>query len=189
MSKQKIHEELIKNLPDYERKSALINQIVYSVALKFNNLNASQLENEHELFIDTAVKALQIHARDLGISIGSSLSVKQQRELVTAHYRATFEQTNESTIKGIASSFSNGEVEISPINSDGIFEIKFTGLFGVPTNMDGLKKAIYTILPAHLDVTYAYSYILIRDINKMTIENLSNRKLSEFAGGTKENGD
>lgn len=180
-----IKDQLIKNLPSYERKSALINQILHAAAIQFSELNKDQESNEFELFIDTAVKALQIHARDLGVSIGSGLSLSQQRELITAYYRATFEQTNDETIKSVASSFSGGTVEINPTTKDGIFEIKFVDTLGIPDNMEGLKSALDIIFPAHLEFIFAYSYLLIRDVSKMSLTEIEGIKLDKFAGGKK----
>lgn len=178
-----IKKQLIKNLPSYERKNALINEILHAAAIKFDSLTTDQNENECELFIDTAIKSLFIHARDLGISIGSGLTLAEQRELITAYYRATFEQTNDETIKNVASSFSGGKVEINPTNKDGVFEVKFVDVLGVPSNMEGLKSALNVIIPAHLELVFKYSYLLIRDIEQMTLNDLETMTLNKFAGG------
>lgn len=104
------YDNLIKSLPDYERKSKLINEILYATAVELQKLDGQSEQNYNEIFVDTAIEAIQIHAKDLGIVVGSNFTLKQQRELITAHYRASFEQTTEETIKNVASAFSNGEV-------------------------------------------------------------------------------
>ena len=180
-----IKQQLIKNLPTDERKSLIINEILHAAAIEFDSLVTDQNKNEFELFIDTAVKSLFIHARDLGVSIGSGLSLAEQRELITAYYRATFEQTNDETIKSVASSFSGGKVEINPTNKDGVFEIKFVDTWGIPSNMEGLKSALNVIIPAHLELVYKFSYLLIRDVDKMTLNDLETMTLNQFAGGEK----
>ncbi|MEG0259176.1 MAG: putative phage tail protein [Lysinibacillus sp.] len=165
--------QLIKSIPLYERKSALINSIFYAAAKQLETLNTDNMGNYDELFIDTAVKALQIHAKDLGIALGSGLSLKQQRELITAHYRASFEQTTEETIKNVAAAFSNGEVEINTTDTAGVFEIKFIGNRGVPNNMEGLKQTIATIVPAHLAFIYTYVLNTYQDLSLFTHEQLA----------------
>lgn len=180
---EEIKKQLIKSLPSYERKNALMNEILLAAAIKFDSLTTDQNENEYELFIDTAVKSLFIHARDLGISIGSGLTLAEQRELITAYYRATFEQTNDETIKSVASSFSGGKVELNPTNKDGVFEIKFVDVLGIPSNMEGLKSALNVIIPAHLELVYKFSYLLIRDVDQMTLNDLETIPLNQFAGG------
>lgn len=164
---------LIKSLPNYERKSLLINEIIRVSAEELSNLEIQNNHNNEELFIDTAVKALQIHAKDLGIKLGSNLSVRQQRELITAHYRASLEQTTEETIKNIASAFSNGEVEINNTDEDGVFEIKFIGSRGIPDNLEGLKEVITYTVPAHLMFIYTYVYNTHQDLARFTHAQLS----------------
>ena len=152
------YDNLIKSLPDYERKSKLINEILYATAVELQKLDGQSEQNYNEIFVDTAIKAIQIHAKDLGIVVGSNFTLKQQRELITAHYRASFEQTTEETIKNVASAFSNGEVEINATDSPGVFEIKFVGTVGIPDNMQGLQETIAMIVPAHL--MFIYTFIL-----------------------------
>lgn len=180
-----VKSNLIKNVPPYERNSFLVNEIFKAASKQFETIETAQQNNEYELFIDTAVKALQIHARDLGISIGSGLTLVEQRELITAHYRAVLEQTNEESIKNVASSFSGGTVEINATEKDGVFELKFVDTLGIPSNMDGLKSTLDVIMPAHLELVFKYSYVLIRDISKMTLSEVEGMTLNKFAGGKK----
>lgn len=163
-----MNERLIKQLPDYEKKSQLINQILFVAGKELEELELKNNQNNEELFIDTAIKALQIHAKDLGITLGSVLSAQQQRELITAHYRASFEQTTEETIKSVASAFSNGEVEINDTDTPGIYEIKFVGTVGIPNNMAGLKQTISTTVPAHLMFIYTYIFNTWSDLESFT---------------------
>lgn len=163
-----MYQQLIKSLPDYERKSKLINEILRASAIELQDLDIQNSQNYNELFIDTAVKALQIHAKDLGITLGSNLSLRQQRELITAHYRASFEQTTKETIKNIASAFSNGEVDINETDEDGVFEIKFVGTRGIPDNMEGLQATIAYTVPAHLIFVYTYVYNTHKDLSQFT---------------------
>lgn len=165
---------LIKSLPDYERKSRLLNEIVHAASVELEGLDEQNKQNREELFIDTAVKALQIHAKDLGITLGVGLTVKQQRELISAHYRASFEQTTEETIKNIAAAFSNGEVDINTTDTAGVYEIKFVGSIGVPDNVEGLKATIATIVPAHLMFVYAYTFNTWSMIAHLTWKEASN---------------
>lgn len=183
MNNNLIAKRLVTNLPDYERKSKLIQEILYAMALEFASMEKDELLKNNELFIDTAIKALQLHARDLGITLESNLNLKEQRELIVAYYRAALEQTNEETIKNVASSFSGGTVEVKSTDTDGIFCIKFVDTLGVPSNLDGLKNALDTIIPAHLQFIFEYSYLIIRDLSKMTLIELENMTLDKFAGG------
>ena len=161
------HKRLINHLPRYERTNTLIVDILKSIAIEIDKLIVKSEMNYAELFIDTAIQALSIHERDLGIS-KSSINNKQRRELVIAHYRATLEQTTDETIKNVAAAFSNGQVEINETNTDGIYEIKFVGTIGIPDNMQGLMNTLDIIIPAHLDVIYTYLFNTWGDISIKT---------------------
>lgn len=161
------HARMIKHLPKYERTNKLIVEILRAIAIELDQLTIDTEQNYSELFIDTAIRALSIHERDLGIQ-NSVLTDKQRRDLIIAHYRATLEQTTDETIKNIAAAFSNGEVEINPTDTDGIFEIKFVGSIGIPDNMPGLMATLDIILPAHLGVIYTYVYNTWNDISHLT---------------------
>jgi len=158
---------MIKHLPKYERTNKLIVEILRAIAIELDKLTMETEQNYSELFIDTAIRALSIHERDLGIQ-NSTLTNRQRRELIIAHYRATLEQTTDETIKNVASAFGNGEVEINPTVTDGVFEIKFVGSFGIPDNMQGLMDTLDVILPAHLGVIYTYIYNTWGDVSFMT---------------------
>lgn len=161
------HKRLIQHLPKYERNNTLITGILKSVAIELDRLTVKADENYAELFIDTAIKALTLHERDLGIE-KNLLSNQQRRELVIAHYRAILEQTTDETIKNVASAFSNGEVEINKTNTEGLYEIKFVGRIGIPDNMQGLMNTLDIILPAHLDVIYTYLFNTWQDVSRKT---------------------
>ena len=167
-----IHTRMIKHLPKYERSNKLITEILRVTAIELMELNIKAEQNYSELFIDTAIKALTLHERDLNIGKGA-LTNRQRRELITAHYRAILEQTTDETIKNVASAFANGEVEINPTDTEGVFEIKFVSIIGIPDNMQGLMNTLDVILPAHLDVIYTYIYNTWDDISIKTWDELS----------------
>ncbi|MNE88949.1 hypothetical protein D3C80_1863070 [compost metagenome] len=55
---------------------------------------------------------------------------------------------------------------------------------GIPPNLDDLKAVIEEIKPAHMQVEYEFSYLLIRDIDGvMTLDQLEQEPLLNFAGG------
>lgn len=163
------YKRLIRHLPTYERKNTLLNEILKAVAIEMEKLKVDTEQNYAELFIDTAIKALDLHERDLNIQ-KNQLSIAQRRELVTARYRATLEQTTDETIENVAAAFSNGEVEINVTETEGVYEIKFVGTVGIPNNMSGLMNTLDIIIPAHLGVIYTYVFNIWSDIEYLTWE-------------------
>lgn len=183
MTQNEISKRLLKNIPSYERESLIINEILNSISEEFESVEQKEIEKNNEFFIDTAVKALALHARDLGITIENFLTSKEKRELVVAYYRAILEQTNDETIKNVASSFTGGTIEIKSTTKEGVFGIAFTDIYGTPTNIENLRKALDVIIPAHLQFIFEYSYLLVRDVSKMSLIELEKTPLDLFAGG------
>lgn len=149
---------MLKYLPLYERKSAIYKAILKSSDREFRNVEQLQTIVERNMFIHTAIEHLSLYERDLAIKQQLNLKYDQRREQITARTRAAFDQTTIATMKNVASAFSNGEVDIHPTEIDGVFECEFVGTVGIPNNMDGLKEAIELIIPAHLEMTYKYSF-------------------------------
>lgn len=150
--------DMVKYLPLYERKSIVFNEILNSYDRELRN-SEQQLEVvERNLFLDTAIESLPVFERDLGIKPNGHLRYDQRREQIASRNRASFDQTTEETIKSVAKAFSNGEVEVNKTSTVGLFEIKFIGTKGIPNNMDGLKEALDIIIPAHLGLTYTFTF-------------------------------
>lgn len=153
-------------LPKYERQNALINDILRAIEIELDVIINGTVQNYDELFIDTAVRALEIHERDLGIS-GANLSLRQRREQIMAKYRAAFSQTTEESLKAIVMAFTNGECEILETDVPGVYEIKFISIFGIPDNIDALTEALNIAIPAHLTFNYTFRFNLYSDIQRI----------------------
>ncbi|MFJ5771391.1 putative phage tail protein [Psychrobacillus sp. NPDC093180] len=149
--------DMIKSLPLYERKSSVLQETLGTFDKEFRNIEQKIEVVERNIFLDTAIESLSISERDLGIQKVDSLSYNQRREQIASRNRASFDQTTEETIKSVASAYGNGEVEINTTDIAGIFEIKFVGI-GIPNNLDGLKKALGIIMPAHLGIKYTFTF-------------------------------
>ncbi|MEQ6855307.1 putative phage tail protein [Lysinibacillus capsici] len=150
--------DMMKYLPLYERKSNVFRMLITTDDRELRNTEQQLEIVKRNIFIDTAIEALPIYERDLGIENPAGLNYAQRREQVIARNIASFEQTTEETIKRIAAAFSNGEVEINKTSVPGIYEIKFVGTKGIPNNIEGLKGAIDIVAPAHLQFDYTFTF-------------------------------
>ncbi|QPQ30973.1 putative phage tail protein [Lysinibacillus sp. JNUCC 51] len=172
--------DMVKHLPLYERKSSIFRAVLNSEDKEFRNTEQQLEIVDRNLFVDTAIEALPIYERDLGIKPNSALRYDQRREQITSRNRASFDQTTKATIKAVAAAYSNGEVEVNATDTPGVYEIQFVGTRGIPDNIEGLKQAIDIIVPAHLQFDYAYtfntwSFVSNRtwnDVSKMTWDNI-----------------
>lgn len=159
---------MLNYLPNYERKSKPFVEIIKAYDKEFRRLEQDTEIVNRNMFLDTAIERLNIYERDLGIESINNLDYRQRREQVISRNRASFEQTTEETIKNVASGYSNGEVEVNSTDTVGLYEIKFIGSRGVPDNLAGLKKALDIVIPAHLGLTYTYTFTPWKDVASLT---------------------
>lgn len=150
--------EMLNYLPTYEQGSRAFNQILDAYDKEFRRLEQDTEIVNRNMFLDTAIEKLYIYERDLGIESINDLDYRQRREQIISRNRASFEQTTEETIKNVAKSYSNGDVEVNETYVVGMYEIKFVGSLGIPDNLDGLKKALDIIIPAHLGLSYTFTF-------------------------------
>lgn len=158
ISERDYKSDMIKYLPLYERKSEVFHEILDSYDREFRNTEQMLEVVNRNIFLDSAIETLPIYERDLGIKTVKTLRYDQRREQISSRNRASFSQTTEETIKLVSSAYSNGEVEINKTSVKGVYEIKFVGSKGIPDNIDGLRQALDIIIPAHLGVTYTFSF-------------------------------
>lgn len=175
VSDRDYYTEMINYLPLYERKSKVFNEILIADDREFRN-NEQQLQVvERNIFLDTSIESLPIDERDLGIESVKSLRYDQRREQISSRYRAAFDQTTEKTIKTVASAYSNGDVEVNKTETSGVYEIKFIGTRGIPDNIGGLKKSLDIIIPAHLGLTYVFTFTPWADLQNQTWGSISEK--------------
>lgn len=130
--------------------------------------------------IDLATWALDIYERELGIPVDQSKSLADRRAFIKSKWRG-MGSVDGNLIKNIIDSWTNGGAEVT---FDGKINIKFNGVTGIPSNLDDAKKAIEDIKPAHLAVVYAYTYLLIKEVDPaMTLNQIEATPLNKFAGG------
>lgn len=160
--------EMLKYLPLYERKSGTFIQVLTVADREFRGIEQLLSVAKRNMFLDTAIESLPLYERDLGIETITGLRYDQRREQIMSRFISAFDQTTEETIKRVAGAYSNGDVEVNKTSTVGLYEVKFIGTRGVPNNMDGLKKALDVIIPAHLGLTYVFTFAPWEDLRNQT---------------------
>ena len=108
-------------------------------------------------FIDTATWGLSYWEEEYGIKTNLNLTYEERREIVKAKMRGQGICSKEM-LKNVCEAFSGGEVNILENTAPYTFTIQFTGVKGIPRNMQGLKEAINDIKPAHMLYDFKYTY-------------------------------
>lgn len=124
---------------------------------EIDNLNEAIDDLINQCFVDTATWGLDYWESFLGIATDSSKDINYRRTVIKSKLRGTGTITV-SLIENVANSFNNGQVQVVENPSIYTINIKFTSVKGIPPNLDDLKAAITQIMPAHLAITYSFTY-------------------------------
>ncbi|MCB2309049.1 YmfQ family protein [Clostridium estertheticum] len=157
ISKKNYKKSMIDAMPLYYRESKVIDNVLGSTAKEFKRLEFNTTDAEDNLFIDTTISQIERWEKTLGIAIDNSKQYDFRREKIKSKLRATG-TTTKAMIKNVASAFSNGEVEVIEDNANYKFIVKFTGVKGIPKNMEDLTEILEELKPAHLGFEYSYTY-------------------------------
>lgn len=109
-------------------------------------------------FVETATILLSRWEKIFGLEIDVSKSNEFRRERIKAKIRGQG-TTTKQMIVDVASSFSNGEVEVIEDFPNYKFKIKFVGVKGIPANLTDLTITINEIKPAHLSFEYEFTFV------------------------------
>lgn len=158
---------LFSYMPNYYKTSKIIDNL--------NNANAKELDGFdkkldsvlNQFFLDTADFSLERWEKELGLEVNNSYDIEFRRSRIRSKRRGQGTITV-NLIKNVAESFSNGEVDTIEDNPNYSFTVKFVGVKGIPPNLDDLKKAIEDIKPAHLAVTYTFTYTVWQEVKSIT---------------------
>ena len=65
----------------------------------------------------------------------------------------------------------------------GVILLTFVGAYGIPApaELAALQEAVDRVIPCHLASKYLWRWILVREIEGMTLDELQTHKISEFA--------
>lgn len=181
MSKIADFEEQLRNeLPQFYHTIKEINELIKVESKQLAKLDDWMEDIVNQSFVETATWGLSRWEKIFGISIDESKPLEQRRAVIKAKIRGAGVTTVE-LVKSVAESWYNGSVEVT--EEELMVMIKFNSNYGIPSNLDDVEKALREIIPAHLMIEYLFSYLSVADVNAMTIANLNNTLLSNFAGG------
>lgn len=175
-------DKMIKAIHKFYREDEWLNAIFQAIGLCVDGLEAEAEQIVKDLFINTASEAALLrYEKELGLAAAPGKNLDDRRSAIIAKWMSSGKVDLEM-IRAVANAWKNGEVEVN--FSGGVIIAKFVGSYGVPGDLDGLKKALDEIKPAHLAVNYLFRYLLIKEIHGvMTLSELETHKLSEFVGG------
>jgi len=150
--------KLKKYLPSFIGNSKIFSKIYEIEQSEIDDYNNLIEDLVNQCFVEKATWGLSLWEDFLDIKANLSSPEDFRRSAIKAKLRGQGVVTVD-LIKNVSESFSNGDVEITENIEPYTFEIKFVGTRGIPPNLEGLKKAIEDIKPAHLSIKYKFTYM------------------------------
>lgn len=176
--------ELLKYLPPFYADLKDMVDIQSSQGIEIEMQRAAITDLLNQFFVNTATWGLDIWERELGIATSTGAN-ERRREVIMAKLRGAGTTTKEM-IRSVASAFSGGDVEVMEYPGEYRFVVKFTGVLGIPPNMDGLVTAIDEIKPAHLAYSFTYKYTTWSMLQGLTWQQVGGKtwgELRTYGGG------
>lgn len=171
-----------KYIPKFIAKGNVFKQIFESQQYEIDILNNNIQDIINNLFVETATWSLSIFEKEYGLDTVLSDALENRRSRILAKKRSKG-VCNISKIKEIASSFSNGEVDVIPHYEDDYFTVTFIGTKGIPPRLEDLYDAIEVIKPAHLDIEYQFNYETWGEVKEYTWEELAHFTWEQVLNG------
>ncbi|MEK8205824.1 YmfQ family protein [Paenibacillus sp. FSL R5-0636] len=174
----------LKNyLPAYYADILEMNELMNGEGPEFDLLGTRVEELLNQAFPESATWALGRYEEELQIVVDTNKPSDQRRSVIISKMRG-FGKVSGDMIKNVAQAYDGGTVDVAVSPAEYKIVITFIDTLGVPINIDDLKKALEDIKPAHMILSYAYRYLLIKEVHKiMTINQLQQTLLNKFAGG------
>lgn len=149
--------KLKEYVPPFLTQSKIFNTNYDIQQGEIDSLNEAIEDIVNQCFVDSATWGLKLWEEFLNIKVDETKLADYRRSSIKAKLRGSGTITV-NLIRNVAESFQNGEVDVTENTSPYTFDIKFVGSKGVPPNLEDLKKAIEEIKPAHLAVTYSFTF-------------------------------
>jgi len=137
----------------------IFSRIYAAQQTKIDSTNMDIQDLINQCFIETATWGLVLWEEEFGVKTDLTDTYENRRSRVIAKKRGQG-VTTVAMIKNVAEAFANGTVEVIEDNIEYNFAIKFVSTKGIPPKIEDLKSAIDQIKPAHLGVSYLFTYLI-----------------------------
>ncbi|HID0817776.1 DUF2313 domain-containing protein [Clostridium botulinum] len=173
-----IEQQLIANLHKRVRKDPYIKELCKTSGVEMDTAEDVITDIKKQFNFSTMTWGADLLASEMGIKLDPSLKQDEKNSIIAARWKSEG-KADLNLLQAICNSWKNGNVKVSFLN--GKIVLKFVGEYGIPTDLDSLKKQINLSKPTHLPVEYLFAYLLLKDVEAMTLTTLENTTLNKFA--------
>ena len=172
--------DILRNLPTAYRGDKWVRDLLGAVAALDDTQRAAAMETAAQLFPDSMTFILDVEERMAGLAGNAALTLEERRTALQARWRAAG-KCDVELIQRVCDSWKNGEISVG--FAKGVIVLTFVGAYGVPgaAELAALQDAVEHTIPCHLAVSYLYRYLLVREVDGMTLDELQGHTMHDFA--------
>lgn len=164
------------------RDDAWLKALFHSASIEHQRIIDEMLQLYKELFFDT-MSERQTAVEEKICDMFPVSDLDTRRALIEARWK-TGGKCGIVLLQTICDSWENGRCIVS--FDDGMIVITFNGEYGVPNNIDALMTALEFARPAHLPIGYRFHYIMVADVEIMSVNQMEQVTMDQFALGEED---
>lgn len=167
-----------KSLPVAYRTDKWVCDLLAAIQSLDDTQREQMFDITQQLFPGSMTWALAIEERDAGLA--STGTLEERRTALIARWRGSG-KCDVDLIQRVCDSWKNGEISVG--FAKGVIVLTFVGAYGVPeaAELAALQEAVDRTIPCHLAVSYLYRYLLVREVDGMTLDELQGHTMHDFA--------
>ncbi|WP_417181212.1 putative phage tail protein [Agathobaculum sp.] len=171
-------DNMLRSLPVAYRTDKWVRDLLGAIQSLDDTQREQMLDITQQLFPGSMTWALAIEERDAGLP--STGTLEERRTALIARWRAAG-KCDVELIQRVCDSWKNGEISVG--FAEGVIVLTFVGAYGVPeaAELAALQDAVEHTIPCHLAVSYLYRYLLVREVDGMTLDELQGHTMHDFA--------
>lgn len=171
-------DNMLRSLPVAYRTDKWVCDLLAAIQSLDDTQREQMLDITQQLFPGSMTWALAIEERDAGLA--STGTLEERRTALIARWRAAG-KCDVELVQRVCDSWNNGEISVG--FAAGVIVLTFVGAYGVPeaAELAALQDAVEHTIPCHLAVSYLYRYLLVREVDGMTLDELQGHHISDFA--------
>lgn len=171
-------DNMLRSLPVAYRTDKWVCDLLAAIQSLDDTQREQMLDITQQLFPGSMTWALAIEERDAGLA--STGTLEERRTALIARWRAAG-KCDVELIQRVCDSWKNGEISVG--FAEGVIVLTFVGAYGVPeaAELAALQEAVDRTIPCHLAVNYLYRYLLVREVDGMTLDELQGHTMHDFA--------
>lgn len=155
---------MLKYVPQFFKTARSYKAVIDAEGPEFDQLRANLTDVLNQFYVETATWGLDLWEQMLNLQTVEGKPYDERRSRIISKLRG-LGTVNVALVKNVAESFVYGMVDVIEHPETYSFVIKFIDTRGIPSNLDDVKAAIKEIKPAHLAVTYEFTYLTWNELD------------------------